>query len=64
MKITITINCDNAAFGDTAAGEHDAEVQRLLRELADDPTWVYSGDEYFSLRDMNGNTCGKVTVTE
>lgn len=62
MDITITINTDNAAFGDDPANE----LSRMLLQLSAD--WLHQrvplepGDE-FNLRDINGNTVGKVTVT-
>jgi len=64
MKITITIDMGNAAFEESRA----AEVARMLRELAtkldrDDglQEMCWHGGKH-RLRDINGNTCGKVFV--
>lgn len=54
MDITITINCDNAAFEDDAHGE----VASILLE------WIESGElSNRKLRDANGNTVGSVEIT-
>lgn len=63
MTLTITINLDNAAFGETDY-ERSAECARILRELAGQiarglgPTI----DESESVRDINGNRVGVVEV--
>jgi hypothetical protein len=59
VRFTLTIDCDNAAFEDHPG----SEVARILKEVArklpaDD---LGSG---FKLRDVNGNTVGKVEVSE
>lgn len=55
-QIQITINTDNAAFGDGAA----SEVARILRKLAD--RYDTNGLQVFTqLRDGNGNTIGEAT---
>jgi adenosine deaminase len=57
MKITISINTDNAAFEDK-----DAEVYRILQE------WLMSvqrmGLDDKTLHDSNGNTVGSVVYWE
>lgn len=56
-KVTIEITTGNAAFADGGLGE----VARILRELAkrfDRGDFPISGP----LRDINGNTCGRVSV--
>jgi len=60
MKITITINTDNEAF---ACCDTGPEVSRILRDLAQ--IWDYNWGETptINLRDLNGNTVGKVEVT-
>lgn len=65
MNITITINTDNAAFSDENGGR-EYEVGRILRKLADE---LHDGIINASigprkLRDINGNTVGKVEVVE
>jgi len=59
MKITITINTDNDAFGDGDELQRTEEVCRIVREFA-------SGDDYANckLRDYNGNVVGRVVVEE
>lgn len=64
MKFQIEINCDNAAFSPECRGE-GSEVARILRDLADriDREGLTRGD-YFTLRDINGNSIGKASTTE
>lgn len=60
----LTINTDNAAFGDGDNAAEACELARILRMLAetfDSDGWV--GDEG-RLRDINGNTVGNWTLTE
>ena len=61
MKVHVEIDCDNAAFGE---GYHGQEVARILREVADRQDAVdiefYEG----KVRDINGNTVGRVWVTD
>ena len=59
MNIKITINTDNAAFKDNPTGE----VCRILRDLADRAD-DYGIENTERLRDINGNTVGKVTVED
>lgn len=54
MTITFTINTSNAAFDGNSGGE----VIRILQEFISKNS-LYSRD----LRDANGNTVGRVTVT-
>lgn len=62
MKITITIETDNAAFERAPMFEVarilDSAAARLKREGPPD-----EGDSY-KLRDVNGNTVGRVTVED
>ena len=59
MKITITLNCDNAAFDDTP----EVEVYRILTSVAQRCLQDGVQDlEYLPLKDINGNTVGKVVV--
>lgn len=63
MKLTITIQMDNAAFEDSNAGP---EVARILRNLADDMDEggsLTSPGAHATLRDINGNTVGKAKVS-
>jgi hypothetical protein len=60
MKLNITIDCSNAAFGDTDAERH-AELATILARLA---ASIEAGHVPEKLRDSNGNTVGTVTVTE
>lgn len=55
MTITIRLKTGNAAF------EDDAEIVRILARVARE---YYSfGPQPTSIRDINGNTVGSVTVT-
>ena len=61
MTLTITIEMDNAAFGDDAESRL-AEVQRIIArkigKVSLDP------GEYGRFMDTNGNTVGKWEVSE
>lgn len=63
MKVSITIDCDNAGFEESPAGE----VARILRKLADDMTHYerLNGEmeDRRTLRDINGNTVGQMEVS-
>ena len=54
MKVSITINTDNAAFD---GPELEGEVARILRMAANK---IIDGERSFNLKDINGNTVGKV----
>lgn len=54
MTIRITLKTDNAAFAD---GNLSAEAERIIA------TWIAGGLREVPLRDVNGNTVGKVTIT-
>lgn len=60
MKITITINTDNAAFED----ESGSEVARILRELCNEIEGrdILGNDDGTNLRDINGNRVGVMEV--
>ena len=62
MKVTITISCDNAAFGE----EPELEVARILKDLSDDfelSTDVVADFAHDPvLLDINGNNVGSVKV--
>lgn len=56
--IIITIKTDNAAFDNTDDPcTRQNEIARILRELADE---FENGGEPSALRDINGNTVGRV----
>ena len=57
MQITISINCDNAAF----LPEPQSEIARILHVLADS---VLRGGEPDVIRDCNGNLVGTLVVTD
>ena len=52
--IYIHIDTDNAAFSD---GMHDIEICRILREIADG---FEAGGTISTIRDINGNSVGKI----
>lgn len=59
MTLKIVVNCDNAAF----TPEPWPEVARILRDAADHADHGRSQIATFTIRDINGNRCGSVTVT-
>ena len=70
MKLVLTMDLDHAAF---LGGDQDAhsdardgsEIARILRHVADlaDNRIVY-GSEEEKLKDINGNTVGRVFIEE
>lgn len=58
MRVTLTIDTGNAAFADEGEG---AEVARILRGAALKFEQVGTPIA-FTLRDLNGNTVGRVEV--
>lgn len=60
-KIKITIETDGAAFDDGMQGS--TEVSRILRGLSNDVFNDESLEERY-LKDLNGNTVGKVEVDD
>lgn len=58
MNIQITINCDNAAFGDTP----EVEINRILQNLAEDVRFGNLEDQ--KLMDSNGNCVGHFELIE
>lgn len=61
--ITITINTDNAAFGDDDQWSRSEEVARILRKLATDIE-IEENVDFKVLRDSNGNQVGEMKVTK
>ena len=57
MKITITINCDNAAFEDRP----EDEIRRILAEPYYLQKAIIEGSS--ALHDSNGNRVGTITRT-
>jgi len=54
MEVNITINCDN-----------EIELSRILTDLAAKvKTEPFDYIDWMPLRDLNGNTVGRVEVTE
>ncbi len=63
MKVSIEVQCDNAAFEPRPG----VELARILRELADDlcsADPAYPFDIETNLRDANGNMVGDVVVSK
>jgi hypothetical protein len=58
MKVTITIDCNNAAFEPSAS----FELERILRQLAKHIGRTSMHD--MNISDINGNTVGKLIITE
>jgi len=77
MKVIIEIDCDNAAFGETAE-EIAIELTRILKETPDKVSSILNSREtgseddydcesddsyaYHLLHDVNGNCVGSVRV--
>ena len=58
MKLTLTINSDNAAFDDGNDGR--TEAARILRSAV---TWLEEGSpKRFGLYDINGNKVGEAKI--
>lgn len=61
MRITFEIETDNDAFhGDRGPGH---EVRRILARWVEEDAYHLDHERTESVRDINGNTVGKVTVT-
>jgi len=62
MKLTLTLETDNAAFTERS------ELSRILHKLATMGQWdnlhSYLGEGEQSIRDSNGNKCGTWCITE
>ena len=63
MKVTIEIQCDNAAFGEDEYGQ-SVEVARILDALVDDLTQVSAVPAMKKLYDINGNKVGQMVVAQ
>ncbi len=66
MRLTITIDCDNAAFGDSSDPYRPLgnELARILKEESEKlMLWYLEPGDKWVIRDVNGNTVGKVKVT-
>lgn len=59
MDCIIKINMDNDAFGDNPAHE----LKRILSKMANNICVVHGGMKE-NIRDVNGNTCGSVTIKD
>jgi len=59
IAITVSIETDNDAF---AGSQRTREVSRILREAVARLSEEGYGDDYFKVRDVNGNTVGSVTI--
>ena len=62
MKVTITIQTDNAVFQDV--GDPSIETARILKELASkiDGHPHFSPGFDYALHDLYGNECGYLTI--
>lgn len=64
MKATITISMDNAAFEEDAGAELSRILQDAAKKVQDFRTTdLDSYDRYHNLKDVNGNTVGKLAIT-
>jgi hypothetical protein len=66
MKLTIEIECDNAAFydsdGEANAYSRGFEVERILRDAWERDKFHLEPGDSFSLHDVNGNRVGCVKL--
>lgn len=62
MKLTIVLNCDNAAF-EKAPGT-DTEAARILANFAQSMSYAVIEPDKGNLRDVNGNKVGSWEITE
>lgn len=64
MKLTLTIEMDNAAFGDEPGPEAARILAWASKRLAEDLRGWVGGNKllYLPLRDLNGNTVGELKV--
>jgi len=62
MNLKIDINLDNAAFD----SDFRPEVRRILEKLAGDMEYsdLRMPGDYKNIRDINGNTIGKLIITK
>ncbi len=56
MKVSIEINCDNAAFEDDRAGE----ISRILKDLS--KQFEEQTNPYKKIYDVNGNPVGHCDI--
>jgi hypothetical protein len=63
MRFTLTIDCDNAAFGDNDATERAAEVSYILRVVAQEFDNGTPADD-IRVRDSNGNRVGTAAFSD
>jgi len=61
VRVRITINCDNAAFGDAPVFEVARILNRYAALIENDRNLPLGA---LRLKDHNGNTVGKVEVSE
>jgi hypothetical protein len=66
MDVRIRINCDNAAFDGVGCGPELARILRVIAAEVDGFNKVGAADaiDGLKLHDTNGNTVGKVEVSE
>ncbi len=60
MTVTLTIRCDNEAFGETNA-DHGVEVARILNACAEQLQGDFD-EGAFKLYDGNGNSVGRCVI--
>jgi hypothetical protein len=66
MKVKIEINGDNAAFVDEEGNDNNEEFSRILRLISRTfETGNYPKSGYAEkIRDINGNPCGYIRITD
>lgn len=64
MKLTIEINCDNAAFDRRWSAEARFIINQFFSIVSDMKRKEAINTGEWKLRDTNGNTVGHATITE
>ena len=61
-KLTIEIDTSNAAFDDHETGETARILRNIARTLTESGPHIFAHSEPRALFEINGNTCGRVTI--
>ena len=64
MKLTIEINMDNAAFGESWTWEAGRILRSALQKLEEAGAYAPDAEWGSKLRDINGNTVGQMKVEQ
>jgi len=64
MKLTIEINMDNAAFEESWTWEAARILRSASQEIEEAFEYAPDAEWRFPLRDINGNTVGKIELEQ